>query len=172
MSVFVRDAGVGDVPAIVAIYSPFVVRGTVTLELEPPDDAEIERRMVAVQDAGLPFVVAELDGEAVGYGYCGQFRPRAGYRFTVEDSVYVRADKAGHGIGRRLLTTLVERCTAADCRQMVAVIGGKNSASVAMHAALGFVQVGVLREVGFKFGQWHDVTLMQRELKIAAPLAG
>jgi L-amino acid N-acyltransferase YncA len=164
MSVFVRDAGVGDVPAIAAIYAPFVLGSTATLELEPPDDAEMERRMAAVQENGLPFVVAELSGEVVGYGYCGQFRPRAGYRFTVEDSVYVRADKAGQGIGRTLLTTLIERSKAADCQQMVAVIGGKNSASVAMHAALGFVHVGVLRDVGFKLGHWQDVTLMQRGL--------
>jgi phosphinothricin acetyltransferase len=164
MSVFVRDAAVGDVSAIVAIYAPFVLGSTATLELEPPDDSEMEQRMAAVQGAGLPFVVAELSGEVVGYGYCGQFRPRAGYRFTVEDSVYVRGDKAGQGIGRTLLATLVERCSVAECRQMVAVIGGKNTASVAMHASLGFVQAGVLRDVGFKFGNWHDVTLMQRSL--------
>jgi phosphinothricin acetyltransferase len=149
------------VPAIVAIYAPYVLSSAATFELEPPDAAEMERRMNSVLEGGLPYLVAEVGGVVAGYAYASSFRPRAGYRFTVEDSVYLRADYAGKGIGRQLLGALIERCKAAGCRQMVAVIGGENPASVVMHRTLGFAHVGVLREVGFKFGEWQDVTLMQ-----------
>ncbi|MCU1319652.1 MAG: acetyltransferase [Edaphobacter sp.] len=164
MPYFIRAAGSVDVPAIAAIYAPFVLNSTATLELEPPDVAEVERRLRSVQQGGLPYLVAEADGVIVGYAYAAPFRPRPGYRFTVEDSVYLRADYAGRGIGKQLLATVMERCKDAGCRQMVAVIGGANPASVTMHAGQGFAHVGVLREVGFKFGQWQDVTLMQRGL--------
>jgi L-amino acid N-acyltransferase YncA len=165
MSFLVRAACLEDARAIAAIYEPFVLTSTATLELEPPDAAEIERRLRSVQDAGLPYLVAEApDGAVAGYAYATAFRPRAGYRFTVEDSVYLDAKFAGRGLGRRLLVELIVRCKAAGCHQMVAVIGGENPASVAMHASQGFADVGVLREVGFKFGAWRDVTLMQREL--------
>lgn len=165
MSFLVRAACLEDARAIAAIYEPFVLTSTATLELEPPDAAEIERRLRSVQAAGLPYLVAEApDGAVAGYAYATAFRPRAGYRFTVEDSVYLDAKFAGRGLGRRLLMELIARSKAAGCHQMVAVIGGENPASVAMHASQGFADVGVLREVGFKFGAWRDVTLMQREL--------
>ena len=165
MSFLVRAARPEDARAIAAIYAPFVLTSTAPLELQPPDAAEIERRMRSVQDAGLPYLVAEADGGAVaGYAYATAIRPRAGYRFTVEDSVYLDARFAGQGLGRRLLVELIARCKAAGCHQMVAVIGGENPASVAMHASQGFAHVGVLREVGFKLDEWCDVTLMQREL--------
>jgi phosphinothricin acetyltransferase len=161
MSFLIRTAEAEDVPAIVAIYAPYVLSSAATFELEPPDAAEMERRMNSVLEGGLPYLVAEVGGVVAGYAYASSFRPRAGYRFTVEDSVYLRAEYAGKGIGRQLLGALIERCKAAGCRQMVAVIGGENPASVVMHRTLGFAHVGVLREVGFKFGGWQDVTLMQ-----------
>jgi phosphinothricin acetyltransferase len=161
MSFLIRTAEAEDVPAIVAIYAPYVLSSAATFELEPPDAAEMERRMNSVLEGGLPYLVAEVGGVVAGYAYASSFRPRAGYRFTVEDSVYLRADYAGKGIGRQLLGALIERCKAAGCRQMVAVIGGENPASAVMHRTLGFAHVGVLREVGFKFGEWQDVTLMQ-----------
>jgi phosphinothricin acetyltransferase len=164
MSFLIRTAEAEDVPAIVAIYAPYVLSSAATFELEPPDAAEMERRMNSVLEGGLPYLVAEVGGVVAGYAYASSFRPRAGYRFTVEDSVYLRADYAGKGIGRQLLGALIERCKAAGCRQMVAVIGGENPASVVMHRTLGFAHVGVLSEVGFKFGGWQDVTLMQRGL--------
>ena len=165
MSFLVRAACPEDARAIAAIYATFVLTSTATLELDAPDAAEIECRMRSVQHAGLPYLIAEApDGVVAGYAYAASFRPRAGYRFTVEDSVYLDARFAGQGLGRRLLGELIARCKAAGCHQMVAVIGGENPASVAMHASQGFVHVGVLREVGFKFDAWRDVTLMQREL--------
>ncbi|HTD95547.1 MAG TPA: GNAT family N-acetyltransferase [Edaphobacter sp.] len=160
----VQVARLEDVAAIAEIYGFSVMHSTATFELEPPGVEEMERRLVAVQQGGLPYFVAESDGVVVGYGYASQFRPRAGYRFTVEDSIYVRAEYAGRGVGRRLLTTLVEACRAAGFKQMVAVMGGENPASVALHAQQGFAPVGVLRRVGFKFDAWQDVTLMQRAL--------
>ena len=158
----VQVARLEDVAAIAEIYGFSVMHSTATFELEPPGVEEMERRLVAVQQGGLPYFVAESDGVVVGYGYASQFRPRAG--FTVEDSIYVRAEYAGRGVGRRLLTTLVEACRAAGFKQMVAVMGGENPASVALHAQQGFAPVGVLRRVGFKFDAWQDVTLMQRAL--------
>jgi L-amino acid N-acyltransferase YncA len=156
-------AGIVDVPAIQAIYASYVLVSAATFELEPPDVDEVSRRMRSVLEGGFPYLVAELDGVVAGYAYASPFRAREAYRFTVEDSVYVGAEYAGRGVGRELLKELMERCRVAGFRQMIAVIGGVNPASVAMHKAMGFAHVGVLREVGFKFDGWQDVTLMQRE---------
>ncbi len=162
MSLSVRVASVEDAAAIAAIYAPYVRTSAVTFELEPPDIGEIVRRMRSVQEAGLPFLVAcAADGTVVGYAYAGLFRPREAYRFTVEDTVYLREDYAGRGVGRQLLSVVIDACREAGRKEMVTVIGGENPASVAMHRRLGFVNVGVLRRVGFKFAEWHDVTLMQ-----------
>ncbi len=160
----IRPVATADAHAIAEIYAQYVLSSTATLELEAPGAEEIARRMEDVLAHGLPYLVAEVDGVVAGYGYAGTFRPRAGYRFTVEDSVYLLPEFAGRGIGRRLLGELIGAAKAAGCRQMVAVIGGENAASSAMHRRQGFVDVGVLRGVGFKFGEWVDVTLMQREL--------
>jgi len=164
MSLLIRAAGAEDAPAIAVIYASYVLSSTATFELEPPDANEIAQRICSVVKSGLPYLVAEMDGVVAGYGYASPFRPREAYRFTVEDSVYVQAEYAGRGMGRTLLRELMERCRIAGCRQMIAVIGGVNPASVAMHRAMGFADVGVLREVGFKFDTWQDVTLMQRRL--------
>jgi L-amino acid N-acyltransferase YncA len=164
MAIPIRAAGAEDAPAIAAIYASYVLKSASTFELEQPDAEEMLRRMRFVVEGGLPYLVAEVDGVVAGYAYASPFRAREAYRFTVEDSVYVRADYAGHGVGRELLTELMERCRIAGRRQMIAVIGGVNPASVAMHKAMGFADVGVLRDVGFKFDRWQDVTLMQRRL--------
>jgi phosphinothricin acetyltransferase len=164
MSVNVREAVLEDAAAIAAIYRFYVLSSTATMELEPPDGVEMGRRMVEVRQRDLPFVVAEEEGGVVGYGYATAFRPRPGYRFTVEDSIYLRADCAGRGIGRRLLETVMQSCRGAGCRQMVAVIGGENPSSVAMHRALGFSQAGLLRGAGWKFDQPQDITILQCEL--------
>lgn len=164
MSAEIRSASVADAPTIASIYSAYVLNCVATLELEPPDAEEIARRIGDVLGRGLPYLIAEIDGVVAGYAYASAFRPRPGYRFTVEDSVYLRPEFAGRGLGRALLQALIVASKAAGCHQMVGVIGGDNRASVAMHSALGFAHVGVLRGVGFKFEQWVDVTLMQREL--------
>jgi phosphinothricin acetyltransferase len=165
-AVIVRDASPGDLTAVQAIYAHHVLTGLGSFEEQPPDLEELGRRFQAIAAAGLPYLVAELEGRVVGYAYAGPFRPRPAYRHTVENSVYVAPGMEGRGIGRALLTTLVDRCTALGRRQMVAVIGGgyDNAASARIHAALGFKEAALLKSVGWKFGRWLDVLMMQRPL--------
>lgn len=157
---------VGDMPAVTSIYEHFVRTSTASFELIAPDLAEMQRRREAVLDRGLPYLVAELEGYIVGYSYASQFRPREGYRFSVEDSIYVRADCIGYGVGRKLLAALIDGCEAAGCHRMVACICGENPLSVALHASHGFTAVGTLPEAGFKFGKWIDMSMMQRGLGV------
>ena len=111
-------------------------------------------------------MVAERDGEVVGYTYASAYRPRPAYRFTVENSIYVAPDRAGQGIGRRLIDALVEAATAAGYRQMIAVIGDSaNAASITLHSRAGFRMIGTFEAVGFKFGRWIDSVYMQRALE-------
>jgi L-amino acid N-acyltransferase YncA len=160
----IRPATARDAAAITAIYDHYVRTTPHNFEYETPDAAEISSRMQAVHQAGLPYLVAEVKGNVVGYAYATQYRPRPAYRFAVESSLYVDKDWVGRGIGRQLLTALIEACRKAGTKQMIAGIGGDNPASVALHLALGFKHVGVLQNVGFKFDRWRDLTLMQRTL--------
>ena len=163
--VALRAATAADMGAIVAIYAHHVQSGTATFEIDPPDTSEMTGRWRDVIDRGLPYLVAIGGEEIVAYAYVGPYRPRPAYRFTVEDSIYVRADRAGQGIGSELLTALIAASESAGARQMVAVIGdAANAASIRVHAAAGFEHAGVLRSVGWKFGRWLDVVLMQRAL--------
>ncbi len=150
---------------ITAIYAQFVETSTATFEVVAPDQNEMMRRRQAVLDRGLPYLVAELESYIVGFCYAAQFRPREGYRFTVEDSIYVRSDCIGHGVGKLLLGELVSECRARGCHSMVACICGVNAVSVALHASLGFRQVGLLPEAGWKFGEWLRLLIMQRSLQ-------
>ena len=172
MEPHLRPAAAADFEAIASIYRHHVLTGCATFELEPPDADELRRRWRAVLDLGLPYLVAEADGLVAGYAYATQYRPRPAYRFTVEDSVYVRSDLKGKGLGSLLLAGLITACEAGQWRQMVAVIGDSaNTASVRLHARLGFRHVGTLQNVGFKFGRWLDTVLMQRTLQQEAPNA-
>lgn len=162
--IVLRPAEEGDLPAITAIYSHHVATGTASFELEPPDFAEMLRRWRMLVKAGYPYLSAVRGSEVAGYAYAGAYRSRPAYRHTVENSIYVRADWHGHGIGRLLLERLIEECASRGFRQMIAVIGDNAPASVALHAALGFEPIGRLKAVGFKFGRWCDTTLMQRPL--------
>lgn len=161
----IRPSQPGDLPAICAIYAHHVSYGLATFEEEPPDVAELGRRRAELLARGLPHLVAELDGAVVGYAYAGPYRPRPAYRNTVEDSVYIAPERTGRGVGRALLSQLIDACEAAGYRQMVAVIGDSaNTPSIGLHAALGFRQVGVFTSVGFKLRRWVDTVLMQRPL--------
>lgn len=160
-----RPASLRDLPAIQSIYAHHVLHGLASFEEEPPSVEELERRYRDVTGRGLPYLVAELDGAVGGYGYCAPYRARSAYRYALEDSVYVRHDMTGRGIGKRLLDELIARCAALGYRQLVAVIGDSaNAASIGVHAACGFLRVGTLRSVGFKFGRWADSVFMQRTL--------
>lgn len=165
----VREARAGDAAALAAIYGHHVLNGLGTFEEVPPGADEMERRLAAVKEKGLPWLLAEEDGEVVGYAYAGPFRLRAAYRYTVEDSVYVAPHAAGRGLGRALLREVIARCESLGLRQMVAVIGDSdNAASIALHAALGFAIKAVAPAVGYKFGRWVDVVWMQRPLGAGA----
>jgi phosphinothricin acetyltransferase len=165
----VRPSSDDDVAALTSIYGWHVRHGTGTFEIDPPDEAEMSRRRADVLANGLPWLVLEREGEVIGYATANRFRPRPGYRFCLEDSVYVDRGAAGRGHGRLLLTELVARCEAAGARQLLAVIGDSNNAgSVGVHRALGFVHVGTMQAVGWKFGRWLDVVIMQRGLGLGA----
>jgi len=161
----VRPSRAEDLAAITAIYADNVLHGTGTFELDAPDDAEMARRRDDVLAKGLPWLVAEQDGEVLGYAYANHFRPRRAYRFCLEDSIYLHPTAQGRGVGRVLLAELIARCEAAGARQMLAVIGDSaNAGSVGVHRAQGFVHTGLLKASGWKFGRWLDVVLMQRAL--------
>jgi L-amino acid N-acyltransferase YncA len=161
----VRDARDADYEAMRAIYARHVQDGLGSFEQAAPEAADFAFRMTLIGDHGLPRLVAEAGGAVVGYAYASAFRPRIGYRYTVEDSVYVAPDQLGKGIGRALLAEIVERCTQMKLRQMMAFIGDSgNAPSVALHRALGFETAGILRSIGFKHGRWVDVVVMQRAL--------
>lgn len=163
----IRDATPADLPEITAIYAHHVLTGTGTFEETPPDQAEMEARMARVQAAGWAWLVAEAaPGSGVlGYAYFAQFRDRSAYRCTAEDSVYVRNDVRGQGVGKALVEAMLIRAEACGFRQMLAVIGDtENVGSIGLHIAAGFRQTGVIKSVGLKFGRWIDVVFMQRAL--------
>jgi phosphinothricin acetyltransferase len=165
VSLVVRQSVDADLPAITEIYAWNVQNGLGTFEEVPPDEAEMARRRQNFLDRGLPYLIAELDGEVVGYCYAGPFRLRAAYRYTVEDSVYVSPKAVGKGVGKALLEALITQCEALGLRQMCAVIGDSgNAASIGLHAALGFEKQGVFPAMGHKFGRWVDLVWMQRAL--------
>jgi phosphinothricin acetyltransferase len=161
----VRDATPADLPSITAIYAVAVHDGLASWEYDPPDETEIRRRYEAIRGAGYPYLVAERDGRVAGYSYASAYRPRPGYRFTVENSVYVAADARRGGVARALLVELIDRCAAAGFRQMVAVIGDSgNAASIGLHRSLGFTFSGIIHAIGWKHGRWLDGVYMQRAL--------
>jgi L-amino acid N-acyltransferase YncA len=165
MSVTVRDSTNDDVLPIQAIYAHYVLHGLASFEEVPPSVEEIAARRAGVLEKGFPYIVAESGGDVLGYAYVSLYRPRSAYRFTVENSVYVRHDTVSRGVGRALLAELIARCERLEIHQIIAVIGDSaNRASIGLHAALGFKHVGLLPEVGFKFGRWVDSVLMQKEM--------
>jgi len=161
----VRPATDADAGALAAIYGDAVLHGFGTFEEEPPSAADMDGRRRAVQERGLPYLVAEQGGRVLGFAYAGPFRPRAAYRYTLEDSVYVAPEAKGQGVGRALLGAIIAACEALGIRQLMAVIGDSgNTGSIGLHEALGFRQTGVGRSVGFKHGRWVDIVHMQKPL--------
>jgi L-amino acid N-acyltransferase YncA len=164
-SASIRPATLADIPAITRIYAQSVSTGTASFELEPPDEAEMARRMQALFDGGYPYIVAEIGGAIAGYAYAGSYRPRPAYRFSVEDSIYIDPKAQRRGVGRLLLQHLIEECERRGFRQMIAVIGDSaQTPSIELHRALGFRMVGTVENVGYKFGRWLDSVNMQRAL--------
>lgn len=160
-----RPARDADLPAIQAIYAHHVLHGLASFEETPPSVEEMAARRTALLQRGLHYLVAETDGRIEGYCYAGLHHARSGYRYTLEDSVYVAPERAGRGIGSALLPALIAQCERGPWRQMVAIIGDSgNAASIALHRRCGFVMSGTLRSVGFKLGRWVDTVTMQRAL--------
>jgi phosphinothricin acetyltransferase len=161
----IRPATEADLPAVTEIYEHAVLHGTATFELIPPDLAEMTRRFRVLTDGGYPYFVATNDGEVAGYAYAGAYRPRPAYRFTVENSIYLRPASHRRGIGLRLLHRLIEECERRGHRQMIAVIGDSaNAGSIGVHTKAGFKMIGTHPNVGLKFGRWLDTVMMQLEL--------
>jgi phosphinothricin acetyltransferase len=160
-----RPATLDDIPAIQAIYAHHVTHGLASFEEQAPSVDEMRRRYAEITSGGFPYVVAELDGTVAGYGYCTLYRTRSAYRYALEDSIYVRQDSVGRGVGKAILAELITRCEVLGYRQIIAVIGDSaNAASIGLHASQGFLRVGTLRSVGFKLGRWVDSVFMQRPL--------
>ena len=165
MNIAIRPSRDDDIAEIAAIYRHHVLHGVASFEDIPPDENEVARRRRDILALGLPYLVAKRSGRVAGYCYASRYRARSAYRFTLEDSIYVDAAEVGRGIGRALLSTLIERCCELGYRQMVAVIGGSDQwPSIRLHETLGFTRAGLLSAVGFKFGGWVDIVLMQRAL--------
>ena len=160
----VRDVRETDAEAIAAIYAHHVLNGTASYDFDPPPADYHEEKIRRIAAAGWPFLVAEADGGVAGYAYVTQFRDRAAYQFTAEDSIYVHPDMMGRGIGKGLLQALLERSAVYGFKTIIAVIGGAEPASIALHAACGFVEVGRLRAVGWKKERWLDSVYMQHDL--------
>lgn len=161
----VRASRQEDMAAVTEIYALSVREETASFELEPPDEAEMRSRREALLARGYPHLVAEVEGRIAGYAYASAYRPRPAYDQTVENSVYVARWAQRRGVARALMRALIEACAATGRRQMIAVIGGsQHKASIEFHRALGFETVGVLKDVGWKHGQWLDSVLMQLPL--------
>lgn len=162
-AVELRPAEEGDLDAITRIYAEAVTNGTSSYELEPPDREEMGRRYAALRAGEFPYLVAAEGPLVLGYAYAGPFRPRAAYRFIVEDSIYLAPGARGRGLGRALLSGLVAASRSLGFRQMVAVIGDgrADSPSVRLHEAMGFAHAGRLEGSGFKHGRWLDTVFMQ-----------
>ncbi len=161
----IRPSRDSDVTAITAIYTHHVLTGTGTFEIEPPTAADMALRRADVLSKGLPYLVAENQGQVVGFAYCNWFKPRPAYRFSAEDSIYLAHEALGQGVGRALLAELALQAERAGLRKLIAVIGDSaNTGSIGVHRAVGFEPVGVLRSCGWKFDRWLDVVLMEKSL--------
>ena len=162
--IVVRGSVEDDVPAMLAIYTHHIQRGLGGFDVEPLHPEDIKRRRKNMLKRRLPHLVAERDGVIVGYAYAVPFRKRPAYRYAVKHSIYVHHDHLHAGVGRKLLPALVDACAGVGFRQMIAYIESGNAPSLSLHEAFGFIRVGVLPGVGFKYGRWTDSVLMQRSL--------
>ena len=162
--VTIRAATLSDAAATAAIYAHHVAHGTASFDTEPRSEAETAAKIAECARNGWPFLVAEVGGRIAGYAYATQFRDRPAYRSTCENSIYLSPEFIGQGIGTRLLDALVMAATEAGFRQMIAVVGGAEPASVALHLKAGFVEAGRMRSVGHKLGRWLDTVYLQLSL--------
>jgi L-amino acid N-acyltransferase YncA len=165
----IRTSQDSDIPAITAIYAHYVLHSTATFETTVPSEAEMAARRADVLAKGLPYLVIEVGGKVMGFAYGNWFKPRAAYRFTCENSIYLHHDASGLGLGKLLLAELLAQLERGGIRKALAVIGGSgNAASIGLHHSLGFTRCGLVENYGYKFGRWLDLVLMQRGLGVEA----
>ena len=158
-----------DMPEITAIYAHFVLHSTATFETEAPTQHDMTIRRADVLAKGLPYLVITQGNEVMGFAYANWFKPRAAYRFSAENSIYLRHDAAGKGFGRLLLAELLTQLERRGIRKVMAVIGGSdNLASIGLHLALGFTHAGLVEGAGWKQERWLDLVLMQRILGLGS----
>jgi L-amino acid N-acyltransferase YncA len=163
--ILIRPSSENDIPAIQAIYAHHVLHGTGTFETEPPTVADMTARRADVLAKKLPYLVIETGGVVHGFAYANWFKPRAAYRFSVEDSIYMAPDSGGKGLGKLLLIELLAQLERGGIRKAMAVIGDSaNVGSIGVHKACGFSHVGVMKSCGWKFGAWRDIVLMEKTL--------
>lgn len=171
MTILIRPSVDADVEAIAAIYCQSVKVDTASWEYDPPSVEEIAQRRRDVLAKGFPYFVAEQNGRVIGYCYASSYRARIGYRFVVEDSVYVHEDARGQGVAKKLLNTLIDACIERGYRHMIAVIGdSNNTGSIKLHEACGFTHVATFKNIGYKFDRWLDSVQMMRALSAKMPM--
>lgn len=159
----VRDAVPGDAAACAAVYEPYVTGSSATFEIDPPGEAVFLER-IAIARRRHAWLVVEREGRVAGYAYGGEFRARPAYDWTCETTIYLAEEARGAGIGRLLLTALLERLRERGQRRAVAVIALPNDASIGLHASLGYRPVAHLERIGWKRGAWRDVDWLQLDL--------
>ena len=153
-----------DVPAITAIYNHYVEHTAITFDTEQPGEPAMAEKFGHLLELSHPLIVAEIGGKVVGYAYASFYRPRAAYRFTCEDSIYLHPDATGKGLGKAMLAELLVQSKAFGFKQMIAVITAETANSIAIHEKFGFRHVGRYDAVGYKFDRWHDIVHLQLAL--------
>jgi len=162
----IRPSTPEDLPSITEIYGKCVETGLGSFEYTAPDTLEMTIRRNNILELQLPYIVAERNGFILGFAYASPYRSRSAYRYSVENSVYVRAEMHRQGIGKALLGQIIEECENLGKKQMIAVIGdSKNRSSISLHTSLGFRLVGILESIGYKHDQWIDTVILQKNLK-------
>ncbi len=162
--IILRPFAWSDIPAITAIYRHYVEHSAITFDTEAPGEAAIAEKYAGLVKLGHPLIIAERAGKVAGYAYASFYRPRAAYRFTCEDSIYLDPAETGRGLGRLLLTELLDQSKAFGFKQMLAVITADTANSIAIHEKFGFERVGYYSAVGYKFDRWHDIVHLQKAL--------
>jgi phosphinothricin acetyltransferase len=173
-NVSVRNSRDADVPAMLSIYMHHIATGVdpdALHDSEAPDAEDIKRRRKSMHRRKLPHIVAEQGGVVIGYAYAVPFRKRPAYRYTIKHSIYIHNDHLRKGVGLKLMTALIDACAASGFRQMIGYIDAANKASLAIHERFGFRQVGLLPQVGYKFGHWTDSVMVQRSLGLGGTAA-
>lgn len=162
--ILLRDFASSDIPAMTKIYAHYVAHSTVTFDTETPKESDLVAKFSEMVALGHPVIIAEQNGEIVGYAYASFFRPREAYRFTCEDTIYLHPDALGQGLGARLLERLIRDAKAFGFRQMIGIIEASAAPSIRVHEKFGFEILGRFPQLGYKFDRWQDIVHMQRAL--------